>query len=286
MPHHINGEAFLFAAYLMLIKSKRYLNIFVAERRSGFLNAFPFINRFFFMNNKPIYVQIYQQLKREIAAGSYVEGDLLPSENELCNRHNSTRMTVRKALQELVQDGYIYRKQGKGSIVSSTRKSLGLLSIKGWTDVVAGSNKHGNTELIEKISLRKLDTSTFQHIMMEVDESNDFHYIKRLRSVDNEAIMLEETYVPSIDLPGFENEPLLEGSLFKTLYTNYGIDVVNMVQEIRAVACNQHTAALLNIPKQTPMLHILRRYNTSRNGCYLYSSIHCDTNKFAISGFN
>jgi GntR family transcriptional regulator/GntR family frlABCD operon transcriptional regulator len=238
------------------------------------------------MNNKPIYVQIYEQLKREIAVGSYVEGDLLPSENELCNTHNSTRMTVRKALQELVQDGYIYRKQGKGSIVSSTRKSLGLLSIKGWTDVVAGSNKHGNTELIEKISLRKLDTSTFKHIMMEADEGNDFYYIKRLRSVDNEAIMVEETYVPATDSLNLNEEPLLEGSLFKTLYTNHGIDVVNMVQEIRAVMCNQQMADLLDIPKQTPVLHILRRYNTSRNGCYLYSSIHCDTNKFAISGFN
>jgi GntR family transcriptional regulator/GntR family frlABCD operon transcriptional regulator len=238
------------------------------------------------MNDKPIYVQIYEQLKGEITVGNYVEGDLLPSENELCNTYGSTRMTVRKALQELVQDGYIYRKQGKGSIVSSTRKSLGLLSIKGWTDVVAGSNKHGNTELIEKVSLRKLDTSTFQHIMMEADESNDFYYMKRLRSVDNMAIMVEETYVSAIDLLNFEKEPLLEGSLFRTLYTNFGIDVVDMVQEIRAVACNQHTAALLGIPKQTPVLHILRRYHTSRNGWNLYSSIHCDTNKFAISGFN
>lgn len=238
------------------------------------------------MNDKPIYVQIYEQLKSEIAVGNYVEGDLLPSENELSNTYGSTRMTVRKALQELVQDGYIYRKKGKGSIVSSTRKSLGLLSIKGWTDVVAGSNKHGKTELIESISLKKLDTQIFQHIALEADDESNFYYLKRLRSVDNEAIIVEETYVPATDSLNLGEEPLLEGSLFKTLYTNYGIDVVDMVQEIRAVTCNQHTATLLDIPKQTPVLHILRRYNTSRSGYYLYSSIHCDTKKFAISGFN
>jgi GntR family transcriptional regulator/GntR family frlABCD operon transcriptional regulator len=238
------------------------------------------------MTNLPIYIQIYEQLKNEIAAGSYVEGNLLPSENELCEKYNSTRMTVRRALQELVQDGYIHRKQGKGSIVSSTRRSLGLLSIKGWTDVVAGSKKHGTTAILEEMTIRQLNGPMFSHLLIKEDEAADFYYLKRLRSVDKEPIMVEETFIPRSQIIDLDTEPLTEGSLFKTLYTRYNTDVTDMVQEIRAVTCNQHTAALLDIPKQTPVLHILRRYSTSRNGCYLYSSIHCDTNKFAISGFN
>lgn len=235
---------------------------------------------------QPIYLQIYEQLKSEIAVGNYAEGDLLPSENELCNTYNSTRMTVRKALQELVQDGYIYRKQGKGSIVSSTRKSLGLLSIKGWTDGVAGTNKHGTTTIIEEMSVRKLSDSVFKHLLLPEDINTDFYYLKRLRSVDKEPIMVEETFIPRNQIEDLDKGSLIEGSLFKTLITRYNIDVTNMVQEIRAVTCNQQMAALLDIPKQTPVLHILRRYSTSRNECYLYSSIHCDTNKFAISSFN
>lgn len=238
------------------------------------------------MADFPIYIQIYEQLKSEIAAGSYEEGDLLPSENELSEKYNSTRMTVRRALQELVQDGYIYRKQGKGSIVSSTRKSLGLLSIKGWTDVVAGTKKHGTTTILEDMSVRKLHESTFNHLLAKEDSNADFYYLKRLRSVDKEPIMVEETFIPCSQIMVLDKEPLIEGSLFKTLLTRYRIDVTNMIQEIRAITCNQQTAALLDIPKQTPVLHILRRYSTSRNGCYLYSSIHCDTNKYAISSFN
>lgn len=238
------------------------------------------------MTNAPIYIQIYEQLKNEIAAGSYEEGDLLPSENELCEKYNSTRMTVRRALQELVQDGYIYRKQGKGSIVSSTRRSLGLLSIKGWTDVVVGTRKHGTTTILEEMSLRKLNELIFSHLLIKDDKIADFYYLRRLRSVDKEPIMVEETFIPHDTIPDLDKQILIEGSLFKTLYTRYNIDVTDMVQEIRAVTCNPQTAMLLDIPKQTPVLHILRRYSTSRNGCYLYSSIHCDTNKFAISGFN
>lgn len=233
----------------------------------------------------PIYVQIYEQLKSDIAVGKYAEGDLLPSENELCEKYSSTRMTVRRALQELVQDGYIYRKQGKGSIVSSTRRSLGLLSIKGWTDVV-GAKKHGTTTLLEEMSLRKLNGSMFNHLLIEEDQEAEFYSLKRLRSVDKEPIMVEETFIPYDKITDWGKEPLVKGSLFKTLYTRYNIDVIDMVQEIRAVTCSQQIATLLDIPKRAPVLHILRRYSTSRNGCYLYSSIHCDTNKFAISGFN
>lgn len=238
------------------------------------------------MTESPIYIQIYEQLKNEIAAGRFNEGDLLPSENELSEKYNSTRMTVRRALQELVQDGYIYRKQGKGSIVSSTRKSLGLLSIKGWTDVVVGTNKHGTTTVLEEMSIQKLNEPMFKHISTDKDAAADFYYLKRLRSVDKEPIMIEETFIPYDEIPDLNQQLLVEGSLFKTLYTKFDIDVTDMIQEIRAVTCNHHTASLLDIPKQTPVLHILRRYSTSRNGCYLYSSIHCDTNKYAISGFN
>ncbi len=124
---------------------------------------------------QPIYLQIYEQLKSQIVAGKYAEGDLLPSENELCAIYNSTRMTIRKALQELVQDGYIYRKHGKGSIVSSTRKSLGLLSIKGWTDVVAGTNKHGITTIIEEMSVGNLKGSIFNHLPLSENTEDNFY---------------------------------------------------------------------------------------------------------------
>ncbi len=98
--------------------------------------------------------------------------------------------------------------------------------------------------------------------------------------------MVEETFIPCNQAADLDQELLIEGSLFKTLISRYDIDVTSMVQEIRSKTCNQQTAALLDIPRQTPVLHILRRYGSSRNGCYLYSSIHCDTNKFAISSFN
>ncbi|MGV8095702.1 MAG: GntR family transcriptional regulator [Mangrovibacterium sp.] len=64
-------------------------------------------------NKIPQYKKLYEVLRRHILSGTYEEGSLLPSENELCAVHNTTRPTVRHALEALVQDGFITKKQGK-----------------------------------------------------------------------------------------------------------------------------------------------------------------------------
>jgi GntR family transcriptional regulator/GntR family frlABCD operon transcriptional regulator len=72
--------------------------------------------------------------------GVYKEGDLLPSENELCSVYNITRPTVRHALYALVNDGYIKKQQGKGSIVHALPKGIGILSIAGTTSALGVKN--------------------------------------------------------------------------------------------------------------------------------------------------
>ncbi len=82
-------------------------------------------------NKLPQYKKIYEILRKHILTGVYAEGSLLPSENELCAVHNITRPTVRQALEVLVQEGFIQKKQGKGSIVRKPPQEIGILSISG-----------------------------------------------------------------------------------------------------------------------------------------------------------
>jgi GntR family transcriptional regulator/GntR family frlABCD operon transcriptional regulator len=73
------------------------------------------------------YQKLYALLKNRIQVGYFKEGDLLPSENDLSKKHNIARMTVRRALMELANEGYIKKVKGKGSIVIATRK--GCISV-------------------------------------------------------------------------------------------------------------------------------------------------------------
>ena len=233
----------------------------------------------------PLYRQIQASLKEKITSGVYEEGGLLPSENELCIEFNATRMTVRQALNELVREGYITRQHGKGSTVSASRKSLGLLSLKGWTEVVVASDRHGKTLLLEGPVLKKLEDTAFKPLI-DNEKHEEFIFFKRLRLVEDSPVMYEHTYIPNENLPNFIKEPLLEGSLFRTLLIKYQIDVQSMTQEVRAVAADKETANLLKIKQKSPVLHLLRKYKTSIDGFFLYSSIYCNTEKFAISSFN
>lgn len=233
----------------------------------------------------PLYRQIQANLKEKITSGAYEEGGLLPSENDLCVEFNATRMTVRQALNELVREGYITRHHGKGSTVSSSRKSLGLLSLKGWTEVVVASDRHGKTLVLEGPLLRKMESVIFKPLIDE-ETHEEFIFFKRLRLVEDSPVMYEHTYIPNENLPNFIEEPLLEGSLFRTLLIRYQIDVQSMTQEVRAIAADKETANLLKIKLKSPVLHLLRKYKTSIDGFFLYSSIYCNTEKFAISSFN
>ena len=233
----------------------------------------------------PLYRQIQASLKEKITSGVYEEGGLLPSENELCIEFNATRMTVRQALNELVREGYITRQHGKGSTVSASRKSLGLLSLKGWTEVVVASDRHGKTLLLEGPVLKKLEDTAFKPLI-DNEKHEEFIFFKRLRLVEDSPVMYEHTYIPNENLPNFIKEPLLEGSLFRTLLIKYQIDVQSMTQEVRAVVADKETANLLKIKQKSPVLHLLRKYKTSIDGFFLYSSIYCNTEKFAISSFN
>lgn len=109
----------------------------------------------------PLYKKLIDDLKKLIEDGKFKQGDLLPSENELCKSYKTTRPTVRQALAGLTNMGYITRHHGKGSIVSEPRRGLGILSVSGVTAGVGGSEsendnigKTGKKELAPRIDER------------------------------------------------------------------------------------------------------------------------------------
>src|SRR5512135_113149 len=96
----------------------------------------------------PQYRKLYEMLRKHIAEGIYKEGDLLPSENELCQLYGMTRPTVRQSLSTLASEGYITKHQGKGSIVHHLPREIGILSVSGTTSAVG--NRNLKTKIIVK----------------------------------------------------------------------------------------------------------------------------------------
>lgn len=228
------------------------------------------------------YQLIINDLKRDILTGIYREGELLPSENELCLRYQVTRSTIRKALDTLVNEGYIFKHKGKGSIIHVRRNSLGLLSFKGFSDVLGKSRMKIRTLILQDPIIITWPRNFFFQLNEQEKEAGTI-FLNRIRFVEEEPVMLEYTYLPNIDLPGFLDSPLVKDSLFTTLRRRYQVEVISLIQDIRAISADENTSSLLKIYPQAPILHIYRKYETSRPGLSIYSSLYCNTTKYFIS---
>jgi len=229
----------------------------------------------------PQYRKLQHLLKKQILTGIYQEGDLLPSENDLRLHHQITRTTVRQALDQLVKEGYIRKKKGKGSIVRSQRETLGLLSFHGFSEVVKATEHTGYTKWL-KPSYWNDWGNTFFYPLSEKEKKAGCICIERLRSVDTDPVILEYTFIPNVLSPGLLQLPLVDQSLFKTLQYEYNIEVISVVQDVRALPANPVVAIHLELREQDPVLHIYRKYKTNRPDFFLYSSLYCNTAKYAI----
>ena len=232
------------------------------------------------------YQKVQNTLKKQILEGRFQDGDLLPSENELAQTFGITRMTVRKALDTLVREGYIEKQQGKGSRVSTRRKTLRLLSFRGFTDAVRHEHESDSvqTKLIKNPEISDWPDPFFYPLSREETKSRCIRMI-RLRSVEQNPVMLEYTYLPNIEIKNFCDTPFMNDSLFKTLNVHYHIDVNSVQQDVRAIPADKIKADYLKLNPGDPILHIYRRYGTNRLDFCLYSSLFCNTNKYAIGSY-
>ena len=176
------------------------------------------------------YQSVKNYLKENIQQGNYRVGDFLPSENELCKKFGITRTTAQKALDELLKQGFIEKQHGKGSRVIERRKTLGLLSVKGFSEAVG--------EDVRTVFLQKsVKTNWNLEIKLPVKKdhlNSECLFFERLRYVGDMPVMHESNWFPAKALPGFLQLEFVEGSFFKTLSTNYFIEITGSTSELRA----------------------------------------------------
>ena len=229
------------------------------------------------------YLQLHALLKKQILSGEFAEGSLLPSENQLSSQYQITRSMVRQALNELEKEGLIRKQQGKGSIVERKDQRLGLLSFRGFSEVLNSSDHRASSRFLQPPHQEKWNESFFFELS-EAEKKQGCIVLKRLREVDSQPVMLEYTYLPDV-LEDFLSKEWVEASLFKTLLTHYQISMSSVEQYIRAIHASPEMAKHLEVIEETPLLKINRRYATTKEGFFVYSTLYCNTEQYAIGSY-
>ena len=232
------------------------------------------------MSKIPQYRKVYETLRKQIADGLFKEGDILPSENELCSQYHLTRPTVRKALDALVQDGFIKKQQGKGSIVQSQKKGIGIMSIGGTTSATGDKLE---TRIITKPQIIQWPID-IDFSLTDLDRESGCIYFDRLRHIDGKPVFYDISYIPNINLPRFTSRTLENQSLFDVLRKNYQIQVTGGEQKLSAIKADKTMSEYFNVEVGHPILYLERKMETNRLNFHFFSKIYCNTEEHALFG--
>ena len=233
------------------------------------------------MTDLPQYKQIYEALREQIVDGIYAPGDLLPSEYALCSHYQVARLTVRRALSQLVVEGFVTRHQGKGSIVKRTPKGVGILSLGSTTSALKQSGLV--TQIVYQPECQRW-TDAFSFPIEEAEQMAGCIYFERLRLIEEIPVFFDITMLPNIDLPRFQSYSLENRSLFDLLRTHYGIVVTGGTQQLFAIRADKRLRKNLNVRSGHPVLQLNRKIETNRSGFHIYSQVFCDTEKYGLIG--
>jgi len=228
----------------------------------------------------PQYRKVYEALRSQIESGTYIPGDLLPSENELSTLFVVARPTIRNALDRLVSDGFIQKQQGKGSIVTGKPKGVGILSLTGTTSAI-GENLV--TQIIVKPEIRPWKEA-FGFQISDAEKEAGCIYFERLRFVNNRPVFFDITMLPNINFPRFTMRNLENASLFNILRTNYQLEVKGGEQRIFAIKADKRLIDFFDVKPGHPVLQMDRKIETSRIGMHIFSQVFCNTQEYALFG--
>lgn len=170
----------------------------------------------------PLYQQVLEEIRLRITEGDYRPGDRIPSEAELSQIFGVSRVTVRRAVEELVGEGYLLKRQGKGTFVNRrklTRKIRQSSDVQSFTDVCRAAGMVAGARLLD----RRVTTPGAEERRFFGDGVDELVFVSRLRTADGTPIMEEDNYVP---LHGFEfllEADLDDVSFFETLRAGSGL---------------------------------------------------------------
>ncbi|MFS4415317.1 GntR family transcriptional regulator [Maribacter sp. 2307ULW6-5] len=230
------------------------------------------------MANKTKYREIMGYIKERIQTGNYAVGSFLPSENELCQQFNTTRTTVRRALEELLREGFIQKEHGRGSKVLERSKSLGLLTVKGFSGAI---DYDVNTVISVPPNITSWPTMR-SFALSDTEEASDCVYFQRIRNINGKPVVVEDNWYAASVLEPIDAADFVEGSFFKTLSQKHLIEIMGAEQELRAITATAELAKKLQVAVNSPILHITVRFRTSLPELNLYGALYCTTTEYPI----
>jgi GntR family transcriptional regulator len=203
----------------------------------------------------PLYRQIRDTLRQWIEVGDYKPGDILPPEPDLEAQFEVSRITVRQAITDLVQEGLLERERGKGTFVREPKITQRLNQISSWAETILAM---GMTARTMECRIEEVAPPTWVKRIIPVGVEETVTLISRLRYANNEPMCIMTNYILSDYVPGLVQEGLISESLYDTLEHKYNLVLSRAEETVEAMVANKKTAEKLRTYEGAPLLVVTR----------------------------
>ena len=199
----------------------------------------------------PLYIQIAEGLLDRIESGELSPGNRLSPERELSEALGVNRMTLRRALQLLETRGLLVRRRGDGTYVAGPKieRQAGQL-----VPFTRGMERRGYVPGARVITFERRPTKAGVARELELPVSAPVYFVRRLRLINQEPVMLERLTVPARRFPEFERFDLSSRSVYDVMEKEYGITVVRARQSLEPVVATEYEAELLGVEPGAPLM--------------------------------
>jgi GntR family transcriptional regulator len=198
-------------------------------------------------DNSPMYLKVARKLMRDVQAGHYASNQALPSERALSEQFGVSRVTARKAIDQLAQHGMVIRRQGSGNYVSQVE--LPLSSLSGFTAQISQRGHRPNSTWLKR---QVVVANAEEQMSLGLSSNTQVVRLERLRMADDEVLAHELTVLPLDIVPHPE---AIENSLYEYLGKTGNLPV-RALQQIRAANATQKIADWLGVEVGQAVLYV------------------------------
>lgn len=217
----------------------------------------------------PIYMQIKEEIKDRILSASYPKGENIPTENELEEEFGASKITIRRAVEELVKEGFLHKQSGKGTKVISNKPFSKLSKGQNFTEFLIDEGFEVTKELIsvERIQLAATDN-------LAAYFGNACYRAKRCFKLDGKPYIYFQHYFPSwLD---FDSETWSDNDSIYSFMGSKGIDFHYFMDEFEVEVLSKEGCRILELEPK-PMLKRIRTSFDEGNRCVEYAEAFYET---------
>ncbi len=197
----------------------------------------------------PAYIRIHDAIKKEIDEGVWEIGQRLPSERDLADDYEVSRMTLRQAITLLVEEGILERRVGSGTYVASHRVQEKMRGTTSFTEIVRSQGKTPSSQLI---SYQRKTANETEIQQLQLKATDTVVRMERVRFADNVPLVFEVASIPEKLIQSFNQEDITE-HFFQTL-TDNGYEIGKSEQTIYAKNASERVVNYLKVPKNHAVL--------------------------------